>query len=183
VKLRQSFAIRREHLRLGVPGAIGVGSLALCLGLYISMLQPAQQRRDVAQLAATSLQHRIVLAGPDGNEKAPLGEQLAAFYRIFPGEQDATDSVGRIVAIAKRDGLVLHQAEYKAEPDKTGKLTRFQMDLPLKGEYQTMRRFLSDLHAEMPTVSLEQVQFERQKVGDPLVDARVRLVIYLGRSS
>jgi hypothetical protein len=35
----------------------------------------------------------------------------------------------------------------------------------------------------MPTVSLEQVQFERQKVGDPLVDARVRLVIYLGRSS
>jgi type II secretion system (T2SS) protein M len=183
VKLRQYFAIRREHVQLRLPGALGAGGLALCLGLYFSILQPAEQRRDAARLAATSLQTRIAEAGPDPNGRAPLGEQLAAFYRIFPGEQDATDSVGKIVAVAKRDGLVLHQAEYKAERDKTGKLTRFQMNLPLKGEYQTLRRFLSDLNAEMPTVSLEQVQFERQKVGDPLVDARVRLVIFLGRSS
>jgi hypothetical protein len=183
VKLRQSFAVRREHVQLGVPGAIGVGVLALCLGLYVSMLQPAEQRRDAARLAATSLHKRIGEAGPDANGRAPLGEQLAAFYRSFPGEQDATDSVGKIATIAKREGLVLQQAEYKAERDKTGRLTRFQMHLPLKGEYQTIRRFLSALHAEMPTVSLEQVQFERQKVGDPLVDARVRLVIYLGRSS
>jgi hypothetical protein len=35
----------------------------------------------------------------------------------------------------------------------------------------------------METVSLEQVQFERQKVGDPLVDAKVRLVIHLGTAS
>jgi Tfp pilus assembly protein PilO len=183
VKLRLSFAMRREHVQLGVPGAIGAGALALCLGLYVSMLQPAEQRRDAARLAATSLQKRIGEAGPDSNQRAPVDEQLAAFYRIFPGEQDATDSVGKIAGIAKRDGLVLQQAEYKAERDKTGKLTRFQMNLPLKGEYQTIRRFLSDLHAEMPTVSLEQVQFERQKVGDPLVDTRVRLVIFLGRSS
>ena len=183
MKLRRFFPVRREHVQLGVPGAIGVGVLALCLGLYVSILQPAEQSRDAARLAATSLQKRIAQAGPDANARAPLGEQLAAFYRIFPGEQDATDSVGKIAAIAKRDGLVLLQADYKAERDKTGKLTRFQMNLPLKGEYQTIRRFLSALHAEMPTVSLEQVQFERQKVGDPLVDARVRLVIYLGRSS
>lgn len=183
MKLRQFFAMRREHVQLGVPGAIGVGALALCLGLYVSILQPAEQRRDAARLAATSLQKRMAQAGQDSNGRATPGEQLAAFYRIFPGEQDATDSVGKIAAIAKRHRLVLHQAEYKAERDKTGKLTRFQMNLPLKGEYRTLRRFLSDLHAEMPTVSLEQVQFERQKVGDPLVDARVRLMIYLGRSS
>jgi hypothetical protein len=183
VKLLRSFAVRREHVQLGSPGAIGLGTLAACLGLYFSVLQPALQRRDDARLAATSVQARIGEVGIDSNGRAPLGEQLAAFYRIFPGEQDSTDSVGKIAAVAKRDGLVLHQAEYKAERDKTGKLTRFQMDLPLKGEYQTLRRFLSDLHAEMPTVSLEQVQFERQKVGDPQVDAKVRLVIYLGRSS
>ena len=122
--------------------------------------------------------------GPASSDKArPLDEQLAAFYRIFPSEHDATDWIGKIAAIAQRDGLALQQAEYKAERDKTGKLTRFQMSLPLKGEYQTIRRFLSDLRAEIPIVSLEQVQFERQKVGDPLVDAKVRLVIFLGKAS
>jgi hypothetical protein len=34
----------------------------------------------------------------------------------------------------------------------------------------------------MPIVALEQVQFERQKVGDGLVDARLRLVLFLGRA-
>jgi hypothetical protein len=35
----------------------------------------------------------------------------------------------------------------------------------------------------VPIVAVEQVQLERQKVGDASVDARVRLVIFLGRSS
>jgi Tfp pilus assembly protein PilO len=91
--------------------------------------------------------------------------------------------VGRIAAIAERDGLVLQQAEYKAERDKSGKLTRFQMSLPLKGEYQAIRRFLADLSAELQIVSLEQVQFERQKVGDSQVNAKVKLTIYLGKAS
>jgi Tfp pilus assembly protein PilO len=183
VKLRLPFAMRRERVRLGLPGAVGVGGLVLCLGLYFSILQPAEQRRDAARLTVSSLQKRIAQMRPDSKQEKPLGEQLAAFYRLFPIEQDATDSVGKIVAIGKRDGLVLQQAEYKAEPDKTGKLTRFQMSLPLKGEYQAIRRFLSDVYAEMPIVALEQVQFERQKVGDSMVDAKVRLVIFLGKSS
>lgn len=183
MNLRLTSAIRRERHLLGLPGALGAGGLALCLGLYFSILQPAEQRRDAARLAASSLHKRIAQGGPDSNQAVPLSEQLTAFYRLFPSEQDSTDSIGKIAAIAKRHGLVLQQAEYKAQRDKTGKLTRLQMNLPLKGEYQFIRRFLTDVNAEMETVSLEQVQFERQKVGDPLVDAKVRLVIHLGTTS
>jgi hypothetical protein len=53
------------------------------------------------------------------------------------------------------------------------------MSLPLSGEYPKIRRFLSDLRAEIPIVSLEEVEFERQKVGDQKVEAKVRLVIFL----
>ncbi len=156
----------------------------MCLAFYFSSVQPAQQRLDAARLSAGSLQERTRQAGLPSNESArTLDEQLAAFYRVFPSEHDATDWVGKIAAIAQRDGLSLQQAEYKVERDKTGKLTRFQMSLPLKGEYPTIRRFLSDLRFELPIVSLEQVQFERQKVGDRQVDAKVGLVIFLGKSS
>jgi Tfp pilus assembly protein PilO len=156
----------------------------LCLALYFSAVQPAQQRLDAAHQSAVSLQARIAKAGLTLHESArPLDEQLDAFYRSFPGEQEATDWIGKIAAIAERDGLSLQQAEYKADRDKAGKLTRLQMNLPLKGNYETLRKFLSDLHAEIPIVSLEQVQFERQKVGDSLVDAKLRLVIFLGRSA
>lgn len=184
MKAQLRLPMRRWRSLLGWPGAIGVGGLAMCLALYVSILQPAQQRLNTARLSASVLQERMARAGQVSNDSArPLEDQLATFYRVFPSERDAIDWVGKIVAIAQRGGLSLQQADYKLERDKTGKLTRFQMNLPLKGEYQTIRRFLVDLRAEIPIVSLEQVQFERQKVGDPLVDAKVRLVIFLGKSS
>ena len=182
MKLRWPLSMRRDLL--GLPAAAGAGGLAMCLALYFSAVQPAQQRRDAARQKAIALQQRAAQARAAPGEKAmPLEQRLAAFYRNFPTEHEATDALGKIAAIARRDGLVLQQAEYKAERDKGGKLTRFQMSLPLKGEYPTIRRFLSDIHAELPTVSLEQVQFERRKVGDSQVEAQVRLVLYLGRPS
>ena len=156
----------------------------MCLALYFSAVQPARQRLDAARSSAVSLQQGIARAGrPSHGRTRSLDEQLAAFYQLFPSEHDATDSVGAIAAIAQRDGLGLQQAEYKVERDKTGRLIRFQMSLPLKGDYQAIHRFLAHLRAELPIVSLEQVQFDRQKVGDPLVNAEITLVIFLGKSS
>jgi Tfp pilus assembly protein PilO len=184
MKLHLRYPMRRWGSLLGWPGAFGMGGLAMCLALYLSAVQPAQQRLDTARLSASSLHERIARAGQALNDRAhPVDEELAAFYRNFPSEREATDWIGKIAAIAQRDGLALQQAEYKADRDRTGKLTRFQMNLPLRGEYQTLRRFLSDLRAEIPVVSLEQVQFERQKVGDPMVDAKVRLIIFLEHAS
>lgn len=184
MKLGLPFSMRRAGIRLGWPGAIGAGLLAMCLAFYFSSVQPAQQRLDAARLSASSLDGPMRPAGQALNDSArTLDERLAEFYRFFPSEHDAPDWVGKIATIAERDGLTLQQADYKAERDKTGKLTRFQMSLPLRGEYQTIRRFLSDLRVELPIVSLEQVQFERQKVGDRQVDAKVGLVIFLGKPS
>jgi hypothetical protein len=53
----------------------------------------------------------------------------------------------------------------------------------VRGEYRQIRHFLTATGAALPIVSLEQVQFERQKVGDPLIDARIRLVLYLGQAT
>jgi Tfp pilus assembly protein PilO len=181
---RLRLPIRRWSNLLDWPGLIGLGGLVICLALYFLAVKPAQQRLDTVRLSASSLHERIARAGQALNDNAkPIDEQLVAFYQIFPNEHDVTDWIGKIAAIAKRDGLSLQQADYKVDRDKVVKLTRLQMNLPLKGEYQTLRRFLSDLRAEIPIVALEQVQFERQKIGDPLVDAKVRLVIFLGNAS
>jgi Tfp pilus assembly protein PilO len=184
MKLRLHVSRRRWNSLLGWPGAAGAGGLALCLALYFALVQPAQQRLDSARHSARSLHERIARADQALHDGArPLDEQLNVFYRSFPREHDAADWVGKIAAIAQRDGLALQQVEYKVERDKIGKLTRFQMSLPLRGEYQAIRTFLSDLRAEIPVVSLEQVQFERQKVGDLQVDSKVRLVIFLGNGT
>ena len=180
MNLRRRFPMRRWRSLLGLPGAIGVAGIGMGLALYLSVLQPAQHRLDMARLSASSLHERIARAGLALNDHArPVDDQLTAFYQIFPSEHDAADWIGKIAAIAERDGLELEQVDYKVNRDKIGRLTRFEMSLPLSGEYPKIRSFLSNLRAEIPIVSLEQVEFERQKVGDQKVEAKVRLVIFL----
>jgi hypothetical protein len=82
--------------------------------------------------------------------------------------------------VAESHGLSLDQGEYSAVPDKTAKLVCFQITLPVKGEYLKIRKFLAALPTELPIIALENVQFQRQKIADPVVEAKIRLVLYLG---
>lgn len=83
------------------------------------------------------------------------------------------------MALAESRGIRLNEGEYKATSDKAGRIVRFQMTLPVKGEYPQIRKFLSALPSELPVVALQSVQFERQKVADPAVEAKLKLVLYL----
>jgi Tfp pilus assembly protein PilO len=181
---RLNRSIGRRLRWLGLPGMAGIGIWVMAATLYFSAVLPARQQLDELRLSAASLHERLARAGKQltGNE-LPAAEQLAEFYRVFPDERSSPDWIGKIAAIAQGCGLSLDQGEYKPVRDTVGKLTRLQMTLPVKGEYRQIRQFLASTGASVPIVSLEQVQFARQKVGDPLVDANIRLVLYLGQSS
>lgn len=182
MKLHLPLALRGDAFRLGWPGIAGLCLLAAAIGFALAVVEPAREHASAARASAIASQKNLVGVGA-GQPTLTLPEQLAAFYANFPSEREATDSIGRIAAIAARHQLPLQQADYKAERDKGGKLTRLQMNIPLKGRYATIRQFLASVRTELPGVSLEQVQFERQKVGDATIDARIRLVIFLGAAA
>ena len=170
--------------QLGLPGVVGIGLFVMCLALYFSVVQPRQLELDEARQSTDLLTDRINRAGKALRAgERPTVEQLSEFYQLFPNEKGSVDLIGKIVAIAQSDGLDLDQGEYKVSHEKIGRLTRMQMTLPVKGEYQQIRKFLADIGTDIPVVSLEQVQFHRQKVGDPFVDTHIKLVLYLGQSS
>lgn len=85
--------------------------------------------------------------------------------------------------LAESCGIRLNEGEYKATSDKVGRIVRFQMTLPVKGEYPQIRKFLAALPSELPAVALQGVHFERQKVADPGVEAKLKLVLYLEQES
>lgn len=170
--------------RVGLPGVLAIGFLVMCPAFYFSAIRPAQARLDLAQQSEAAQHEETVLNSKSfSSARLSTEEQLAEFYRKFPIEWKSPQWLEKLVALAESSGLRLNDGEYKVTRDKAGKLVRYQMALRVQGSYPQIRQFLTNLPGSLPIVALENVQFERQKVGDPNVDARIKLVLYLGQAS
>lgn len=175
---------RRWLRRMDWPGVLAIGILAMCPAFYFSAIFPEQERLDTARHNAVTLKEQLTLDSKSrGGSKLSTEDQLAEFYRKFPGEGNSSQWLGKLVVLAENRGLSLNDGEYKATRDKMGKLVRYQMTFPVKGPYPQIRQFLTDLPGALPVVALENVQFERQKVADPNVEAKIKLVLYLEQAS
>lgn len=175
------WSLRRAVRALGTPGVVGVGVLVMCAAFYFSALEPQQARLHETRQQVASLRDQISQAGRIAGTERPPAEQLADFYKLFPSEKDLPVWLGKIFADAQAQGLVLEQGDYKTGIDKIGRLMHYEITLPVKGQYPQIRRFLSSLAKDVPIAALEQVQFERQKVGVDVVDCKIKLTLYLER--
>jgi len=164
------------------PGWQAVLGLIVFAGiavLYVFGIVPEQERLDQLRLQAAHA-HRGLQAA-DRAKTQP--EMLAEFYAFFPPPGRLPDLLERVFNAAKRQDLVLEQGEYRAARDSVGELTRYQIALPVRGTYPQIRKFVDGVLADVPSLSLEGIQFERHKVNDSAVEAKVKLVVYLGRGS
>ncbi|BCB27611.1 hypothetical protein SKTS_24970 [Sulfurimicrobium lacus] len=181
---RVRWTARHWLRRIGAPGILAIGILVMCPALYFSAIRPMQARLDTARFSADRLHEQLALAGKSSSSaRLSPAEQLTEFYGKFPHEGCSPQWLEKLVALAASRGLTLNDGEYKATREKVGKLVRYQMTLPVKGEYPQIRRFLTDVPGTLPVIALENVQFERQKVADPNVEAKIKMVLYLEQAS
>jgi Tfp pilus assembly protein PilO len=109
--------------------------------------------------------------------------QLAAFYKFFPSERSIPDWIEKISTAAAKNKLNLRQSEYQVIRDKSSKLLLYQVMLPVKGTYPNLRGFIDDVLTEVPIASLDNVKFERQKIGEDALVSTVMLTLHLGSES
>ncbi len=180
---RIQFAVASAVAALGWPGILGLGLLVLVGGFYFSTLRSELSRvDDMRRHAAQARAERA--ASADGFEAAVTpSDKLAEFYGFFPRANDLPDLLGKVFAAAAGQELQLAQGEYRVSKDNAGALTQFQLSLPVRGTYLQIRKFVDVAMVEVSALSLESIHFERQKVGDPTVDANIKFALYLGKKS
>lgn len=174
-------SIHRLASGLGISGILGLGLLAFSAAFYASTLAPERSRLEELRLEAAQRERKR----PPMLEEDPAysREALGAFYSFFPPSDHLVDQIRKIYDAAERQSVQLEQGDYRASKDSMGRLVRYQISLPLKGSYTQVRKFVAAALQDLPNLSLESIQFERQRVGDPVVEAKVRLVMYLGPRS
>jgi hypothetical protein len=163
--------------RLGWQGIVGVGVLIAIAGFYLSVFGPEQAK--LADLRHEIADLREQAAHPQEVQRSPT-ELLGAFYENFPEATRLPAALGVIFEAAKGEGLALDQGEYRVATTRAGKLVQYQLTLPVRGTYPQIRRFIDAAMSKQPALSLQSIHFERQKVEDSAVEAKIRLVMFLG---
>jgi hypothetical protein len=168
---------RLERLlrRLGPAGVLGLGVLLGCAGFYFNAVVPIEAQADAERLELESLRRG---ASPQRLVSANGGaEELRRFYELFPPPGKLADEVQHLHRLARGAGLDLAQGEYRLER-RPAALSAYRVTLPVRGSYAQLRRFLSAVLSEMPTVSIDSLRFERRKSADTQLDAQLRVTLH-----
>ena len=168
--------------RLGLPGAFGAVLTTLALVFFFSAVMPAQRqlergRRDVLQL---NEQQRRIQAGLERKPET-AADQLKVFYGMFPPEPAAAESLQKIYDAAAQNQITLPHGEYALADDPKADLLRYRITLPVRGTYEQVRAFIATALEAVPALALDDVDFQRQRVGETQVEGKVRMTLFLSR--
>ena len=112
--------------------------------------------------------------------RAPGSSQrLAEFRDFFVASSNEDVALARVFQAAAAQELNLDQGDYRLERDRYSKLQRYEIELPVKGTYPQLRHFLAKTLADVPSLALDSVSFNRQKIDDAALDARVKMTLYM----
>jgi hypothetical protein len=171
--------LRRAVAVLGWPGGVGVLLLLAALGVYGSLVSVHQVRIAAIKQETATLKQRIEQAAKSGIPESGSADDLKKFYRFF-ASGTATEWLDKLYAAADAEKLELAQGEYRGVADKTGKLLRYQVTLPVKGSYVQIRRFIDAALIAVPVAALDDVNFKRETIGATQLEARIKFTLFLG---
>jgi hypothetical protein len=184
--LRLQLALRAH------PVVAGGGLVFLCLaaGMAWTVHTATQLDAERNALVAARAARQAAASAPPSTAALPSVEvpaqsvvqpadPLDAFYAALGPRRYAEQQVKTLFALAAKNGLSLSQGEYKTAYDRNARLTTYQVNLPVKGSYGAIWKFALGMLRTIPFASLDDIGFRRDSIGDPAVEARLRLTLYL----
>jgi hypothetical protein len=166
--------------RLGTMGIAGLALLLASVALWLALVEPAQ--RESLRLSNSVQARQVQLANL--TQSVPVveltkEEKIAYFYKSFPAVNRVTEQLKRVYKAAGKNSLTLETGEYALLQSETDKLARYRVALPVKGSFQQVLAFMGAVLKDIPSTALESVSFKRDKVDDPLVEAKLVFIIFV----
>ena len=169
------YSLRTAVHRLGRAGGLGVALAAGAAAFYFSAVRPAQDELAALEARARQTEKRGVAAAP----LVAATDEMERFIGFFPGLESTPAWLRTVYAVADREKLELLQGSYKLSEDPVLGLAYYRILLPVRGHYPRIRRFIAGVLDEAPALSLEGIVFQREKVGDGAVEAKISLTLHL----
>jgi hypothetical protein len=177
--MKVAWTLKRTLIKLRWPGVAGLALIGFTIGLMLFGVEASRQRLISLdrEAAAVKMQLGKRAAAPT---VATNRSQLSNFYAFFPLTENVPELLARINRSATEHQLVLEKGEYKLARETDFRLARYQVTLPVRGDYGELRSFVNDVLEAVPSAALEELTLKREAADLPQLEGRVRFVLFLG---
>lgn len=161
----------------GAPAAKVLSFLVLLLGaaaLFYGFDNATEVMENRVAVDFASPSARPGVAGPLPRGKADSN----GFYERLPVSRAVPESIAAMHRIAQESGLAVEGAEFVQSRPAGSRLIRYDVSLVVNESYPKVKKFSARLLSELPHFGVEQLSFQRQRVGDAKAETQIRLVAY-----
>ena len=163
--------LNRRLALLGVPGIAGLGVIMACLAFYDAGIRPLQRQLQQRQQMLDERAHTPV--------KAMQKNDWQTLQAHLPPQAQADELAANIYRMAEAAQINLREAEYKEEKLDKARILARHLNFSARGDYFQVRRFLSDVLSEIPSLALDAVSFQKSRDGGNLLEVRIVLTLYV----
>ena len=164
--------------RLGVVGLIGVGLLLLgaVLGLYAP---PLARQAEELRASADRTREMLEVARQRASLRPDTSQQAASLREWIPTIDRANADLRAIFEAAQKSHVELAKGEYAlTAADDASQMRRFEVVLPVKDRYVTIKAFVAEVLQALPHASLAELRIERAAANVEVLDARIRFRLF-----
>jgi len=173
-RLAWYFTIARREL--GLAGIAGAALLVVAVVFYLTALAPLEAKvaayKDSKDAVIAEVRERVAATAVPASE-------LQAFYEFFREDPNFQDRLAMLQAAAETAGINLRRTEYRLADRSAGQLKEYELILPVSGSYPGIRHFLMLLLKNVPTASIDYVNFQRRRVNESAVEAEIRITLFV----
>jgi len=169
---------RQLHERFGTFGLIGIGLLLLALGLAVYAPQLAGEA-EVLRGQADRTRGRLDDVRRELAQRPGSAQRTAQLRESFPTVDQVTADLRVIFDAAQKSRIELVRGEYAlAQTEDAIRLRRFDVTLPLKERYVSIKSFVAGVLNAVPHASLAELRIERSAANVDQLDARVHFTLF-----
>jgi Tfp pilus assembly protein PilO len=157
---------------IGFAGLASIALLAAALAVSSFVVRPLQQRNQLLQETA----------GREGRkaDASASADKVAAVYQFLQKSEDTTDWLAKLHGIGVATGVQLKSASYRTHTTES-RIVRYEIVLPVTGNYAQIRDFLKRSLADIPVLSLDQLTLKREGK-NAAIQAEMRLTLHMVKS-
>jgi len=156
-------------------------TLGFCLLLVVAgTLLPALHAELAAEQAALRALQARAASGEQPTEppESTSDRHYQAFRAVLAEEAQVLATIQAVLDLAASHQLLSTRADYQRGRDPQAQLDTLQMTVPVSGRYADIRRWIEEILATQPFVSVDELSFKRDEIARHEIEAKVRLSIW-----